>query len=97
MRQVQQQRWPRLARKRNTQSSIAVMFYQPIVVETLCVFNSSANSLLNETDSKISLNTGESKEASCLYQRISVLVQRFNARFFADRRLRRLNIVPTII
>jgi len=48
--------------------------FEPIVFETLGVFNTSANSLLKETGLKISLNTGESRETSFLYQRISVLV-----------------------
>ena len=64
--------------------------FRPIAVETLGVFNSSANSLLKEIGLRIPANTGESREASFLYQRISVLVQRFNAchslaRIFADR------------
>ena len=85
VRQIQQQRWPRLVKSRNTQSSIAVVFLrQPIAVETLGVFNSSANSLLNGIGLKIYLNTGESREASFLYQRISVLVLRFNAILLHD-------------
>jgi len=58
--------------------------FEPIAVETLGVFNTSANSLLKEIGLKISLNTGESKETSFLYQRISVLVQRFNAVLLHD-------------
>ena len=54
-----------------------------IAVETLGVLNSSANSLLKEI-SKISLNTGESREVSFLHQRISVLVQRFSAILLHD-------------
>ena len=46
--------------------------------------NSSANSLLKEIGHKISLNTGESREVSYLHQRISVLVQRFNAILLHD-------------
>ena len=55
---------------------------EPIAVETLGVLNSSANSLLKETDNKISLNTGEStqfREVGFIHQRISVLLQRFHA------------------
>ena len=55
-------------------------FFEPIAVETL-VFNTS---LLKEIGLKISLNTGESRETSFLYQRISVLVQRFNAVLLHD-------------
>jgi len=58
--------------------------FEPIAVETLGVLNSSANSLLKEIGHKISLNTGESREVSFLHQRISVLVQRFNAILLHD-------------
>ena len=58
--------------------------FEPIAVETLGVLNSSANSLLKEIGHKISLNTGESREVSYLHQRISVLVQRFNAILLHD-------------
>ena len=54
--------------------------FEPIAVETLGVFNS----LLKEIGLKISLNTVESRETSFLYQRISVLVQRFNAVLLHD-------------
>jgi len=58
--------------------------FEPIAVETLGVLNSYANSLLKEIGYKISLNTGESREVSFLHQRISVLVQRFNAILLHD-------------
>jgi len=38
--------------------------FEPIAVETLNVFNTSANSLLKKIGLKISLNTGESRETS---------------------------------
>jgi len=59
-------------------------FIEPIAYETLGVFNTSANSLLKEIGLKIFLNTGESRETNFLYQRISVLVQRFNAVLLHD-------------
>ena len=58
--------------------------FQPIAVETIGVFNFSVNSLLKEISVKISVNTVESREANFLYQRISVLVQRFNAILLHD-------------
>jgi len=48
-------------------------------VETLGVFNTSARHLLDDLRRRISLNSGEARETSYLYQRISVLVQSFNA------------------
>jgi len=47
------------------------------------IFNSSAGLLINKLVSG-SLNTGETKETSFLYQRAAVLVQRFNAILLHD-------------
>jgi len=58
--------------------------FEPIAVETLGVFSTSANSLLKGIGLRVSLNTGESRETSYLYQRISVLVQHFNAVLLHD-------------
>ena len=58
--------------------------FQPTAVETLGVFSSSACLLLNETGKRISVNTGESRETGFLFQRVSVLVQRFNAILLHD-------------
>jgi len=51
--------------------------FEPIAVETLGGFNTSARHLL-DLGRRISENTGEARETSFLYQRISILVQRFN-------------------
>jgi len=53
--------------------------FEPIAVETLGVFNASARHLLNDLGRRSSLNSGEARETSFLYQRISRLVQHFNA------------------
>jgi len=58
--------------------------FEPIAVESLGVFNSSARLLLNEVGKRISSNTGEIRETSFLFQRVSVLVQRFNAVLLHD-------------
>jgi len=52
--------------------------FEPIAIETLGVFNTSARQLLSDLGRKISESTGEAREASFLFQRCSVLVQRFN-------------------
>ena len=83
MRQVQQQRWPRHIEEKYADLDSRYRF-EPIAVKTLGVLNSSANSLLKEIGYKLSLNTGESREVSFLHQRISVLVQRFNAILLHD-------------
>ena len=58
--------------------------FEPIAVETLGVFNTSARQLLCDLGRKISENTGEVRETSFLFQRCSVLVQRFNAILLHD-------------
>jgi len=59
-------------------------FFEPIAVETLGVFNASAHRLLADLGRRISINTLEARETSYLFQRISVLVQRFNAVLLHD-------------
>ena len=56
--------------------------FEPI--ETLGVFNASARHLLDELGRRITENTGEARETSFLYQRISISVQRFNAVLLHD-------------
>jgi len=55
-----------------------------IAIETLGVFNESARQLLADLGRRISINTGEARETSYLFQRISVLVQRFDAVLLHD-------------
>jgi len=62
----------------------ASYIFEPIVVETLGVFNASARHLVADLGRRISVNTGEVRETSYLFQRISVLVQRFNAVLLHD-------------
>jgi len=73
VRQVQQQRCTAATRKEEKYAELDSHYlYEPIAVETVGVFNTSANSLLKETGLKIYLNIGESRETSFLYQRISI-------------------------
>jgi len=59
--------------------------FEPIAVETSGVFNASAaRHLLDDLGRRISENTDEARETSFLYQRISILVQRFNAVLLHD-------------
>ena len=58
--------------------------FESIAVETLGVFNASARHLLDDLGRRISENTGEARETSFLYQKISILVQRFNAVLLHD-------------
>jgi len=68
------------ARKEDKYSSIDGRYlFEPIAIETLGVYNTSARQLLSDLGRKISQYSGEVREASFLFQRCSVLVQRFNA------------------
>jgi len=58
--------------------------FEPIAVETLGVFNASAIQLLNDLGRRLSSISGDTRETSHLYQRVSVLVQRFNAVLLHD-------------
>jgi len=58
--------------------------FEAVAVETLRIFNASARHLLNDLKRRISLNSGEARETSFLYQRISISVQRFNAVLLHD-------------
>jgi len=48
-------------------------FFEPIAVETLGVFNASACVLLDDLEQRITISSGEIRETSFLYQRVSVL------------------------
>ena len=54
-------------------------FFQPIAVESLGPMNIATYSFLAELGRKISDVSGDDRESSYLFQRISVLIQRYNA------------------
>ena len=58
--------------------------FQPIAVESLGPINDSALDFLNDLGRRIFLRSGDEREASFLFQRISVLVQRFNSVLLHD-------------
>ena len=59
--------------------------FQPIAMETLGVFSSSARQFVCSLGHRISSSSGEARETCFLFQRISVLLQRFNAVLLHDR------------
>ena len=61
------------------EAKYAGCLFEPIAVETLGPLNSSARLLMNDLGKKISCMSGEARATGFLFQRISVLVQRFNA------------------
>jgi len=58
--------------------------FQPVAVETLGPLDESSCEFLNNLGRKIGDNTGDDRSTSFLFQRISVLVQRFNAVLLND-------------
>jgi len=68
------------ARKEDKYSSIDGRYlFEPIAIETLGVYSTSARQLLSVLGRKSSQSSREVREASFLFQRCSVLMQRLNA------------------
>jgi len=63
--------------------STAYLFL-PIAVETLGSMNDSADEFFKILGCKITDVSGNSREVSFLFQRLSVIMQRFNAALFRD-------------
>ena len=57
---------------------------QPIAVENLGSFDLSTSSFLSDLGCKIRTSSGEDKETSFLFQRISVHIQHFNSVLLHD-------------
>ena len=69
-----------VARKSAKYASLTSTYiFLPIAVETLGTINSEALDFLIELGRRIAVNSKDSREASFLFQRLSVLIQRFNA------------------
>jgi len=58
--------------------------FQPVAVENLGTMNASAYGFLAGLGRKISAISGDDRDTSYLFQRISVLIQRFNATLLHD-------------
>jgi len=58
--------------------------FQPIAVETLGPINGSAVAFLSGLGRRMADVSGETREGSFLFQRLSVLTQRFNAVLLHD-------------
>ena len=57
----------------------ASYLFEPIAVETLGPINLSALNLLDDLGRKISSVSGDVREGYFLFQRLSVILQRYNA------------------
>jgi len=60
------------------------LIFQPIPVENLGAFSSSSSNFISALGHKISSLSGEERETSFLFQRLSVILQRFNAVLLHD-------------
>jgi len=60
------------------------LIFQPSVVENLGAFSSSSSDFISALGHIISSVSGEERETSFLFQRLSVALQRFNAALLHD-------------
>jgi len=51
--------------------------FEPIAAENLGVFSSTTLNFISELGRRIYVHTGDAREASYLFQRISIMLQRF--------------------
>jgi len=79
---------PELAASRKERSEIPGLdgryMFAPIAFENLGVPSASTRQLLSDLGRRLTVISGESRETSYLFQRCSVLVQRFNAVLWHD-------------
>ena len=58
--------------------------FEPIAVENLGVFSSTSLNFISELGRRICVHTGDVRETSYLFQRISIMLQRFNSVLLHD-------------
>jgi len=68
-------------KQRNTRQSTLSSAYrfEPIAVENLGVFSSTTLNFISELGRRICVHIGDAREMSYLFQRISIMLQRFNS------------------
>ena len=72
-------------RKESKYSSLPPDYiFQPVAIETLGPPNASALNLLSELGCWLTSLSGDSRETSFLFQRLSLLIQRFNSALIMD-------------
>ena len=75
----QQQKRQPLVRRRNIQTSRLITFFQPVIVESFGPINASGRVFLSKLGRKLADQSGDDREISFLFQRLFVLIQRYNA------------------
>ena len=58
--------------------------FQPVAVESLGPINASGRVFLSKLGRKLADQSGDDREVSCLFQRLSILIQRYNAILLHD-------------
>ena len=58
--------------------------FEPIAVDNLGVFSSTTLTFISELGRRICVHTGDARETSYLFQRISIMLQRFNSVLLHD-------------
>jgi len=58
--------------------------FKPIAVENLSVFSSTTLNFISQLGRRICVHTGDARETSYLFQRISIMLQRFNSVLLHD-------------
>jgi len=58
--------------------------FEPTAVENLGVFSSTTLKFISELGHRIFVHTGDARETSYLFQRISIMLQRFNSMLLHD-------------
>ena len=72
-------------RKMNKYSDLPTsVIFQPLAFETLGPINESAIDCMIDLGHRLSANSGEAKETFFLFQRLSIIIQRFNAILLHD-------------
>ena len=72
-------------RKETKYSSLPRDFiFQPVEIETLGPLNASALNFLSEVGRRLTSLSGDSRETLFLFQRLSMLTQRFNSALIMD-------------
>jgi len=79
-----QLRWQQHVKWPSTVICRVTFVFQPIAVETQGPLNESARDLLSDVGRKISERSGDEHAIQFLFQRISVVVQRFNGVLLHD-------------
>ena len=60
------------------------LIFQPVAIKTLGHLSASALNFLSEVGRRLTSLSGDSRETSFLYHRLSMLIQRFNSALIMD-------------